>query len=151
MKRFAFRLERIRELRARAERERAADLGAAMREEHQSAELLAAARRELERTGEQAAAAASATPQPAGMLRNLNEARDAAEVRVEAASAELEAARERVAQEQERYGEARRELRVVEKLREKRLDAWREDGAREERKETDEVATNRHFTKEERS
>jgi flagellar FliJ protein len=151
VKRFAFRLERIRELRERAERERAASLGLAMRAEQESVDDLARAHRDFERAGESAAEAAARGTLPAGTLGNFDLSRDAATVRIEAAQAELEAARVRVAEEQEQYAAARRDLRVIERLKEKRFEAWREAGAREEQKETDSVALNRHSTKEDRT
>ena len=55
MKQFSFRLERIRELRERAERERAAALGLAMRSEQESVDALQRAQRDFERAGESAA------------------------------------------------------------------------------------------------
>ena len=151
MKRFTFRLERIRELRERAERERAAELGLAMRSEMERAEDLQRARRDFERAGESAAAAAESGVLPAGLLGSFGLARGVASVRIDRAGEELDAARERVGEEQERYGVARRDLRVIEKLKEKRLDSWRETEAREDQKETDSVALNRHSTKEDRT
>ena len=151
MKRFAFRLERIRELRERVERERAAALGLAMRAEQESLDDLARAQRDLERAGESAAVVAGAQVLPAGTLGNFDLSRDAASARIDTAGEELEAARVRVGTEQERYGVARRDLRVIDRLKEKRLEAWREAGAREDQKETDSVALNRHSTKEDRT
>lgn len=151
MKRFNFRLERIRELRERAERERAAALGLAMRAEAESLDALQRARRDRQRAGESAAETAGAQVLPAGTLGNFELARDAAKVRIEATSEDLDAARVRVGEEQVRYGESRRDLRVVERLKEKRFEAWREAGAREDQKETDSVALIRHSTKEDRT
>ena len=84
----------------------------------------------------------------AGLLQNLDRARAAAEGRVEAAGEAVVEASGKVEEERERYGEARRDLRVVEKLKEKRYDAWRETGAREDRKENDEAGAHRHTMKE---
>jgi flagellar FliJ protein len=151
VKRFAFRLERIRELRERAERERAAALGHAMRAEQESLDALGQARRAFERAGESAAKTAETQVLPAGTLGNFDLSRDAASVRIDAAGQELDAARVRVDAEQELYGVARRDLRVVDRLKEKRFEAWREAGAREDQKETDSVALNRHSTKEDRT
>jgi len=78
VKRFAFRLERIRELRERVERERAAALGLAMRAEQESLDDLARAQRDLERAGESAAVVAGAQVLPAGTLGNFDLSRDAA-------------------------------------------------------------------------
>ena len=151
MKRFAFRLERLRELRVRAERDRAAALGAAMREEQEHRDALADAREALERTGDQAADAAGGGALAAGMLNNFGLARGAAEQRVDSVSRSLEAASARVDEERERWGEARRDLRVLEKLKEKRFDDWRVESSRAEQKETDEVARDHHGGKEDRS
>ena len=151
MKRFAFRLERLRELRERAARARAAELGHAMRDEQARQSAFDHARNELERAGTQAALLPAGGPVTAGLLQNLERARDAAEGRVDEAAESLRTANERVGEERDRYGEARRDLRVVEKLKEKRFDAWRQQGAREERKESDEAARHRRTMKEERS
>ena len=151
MKQFSFRLERIRELRERAERERAAALGLAMRSEQESVDALQRAQRDFERAGESAAQTAGAQVLPAGTLGNFDLSRDAASGRIEAAGVDLDAARVRVVDEQDRYGVARRDLRVIDRLKEKRFEAWREAGAREDQKETDSVALNRHSTKEDRS
>lgn len=144
MKRFAFRLERLRELRERAERERAAILGAAMREEDACADALSRAQRELEAAREQLASAPAAGPVPAGFLHSLDTARGAAEGRVDAAAESLVEASQRVDEERGLYTGARRDLRVLEKLKEKRFDAWRDRLSREEQKETDGVAARNH-------
>jgi len=144
VKRFAFRLERLRELRERAERDRAAELGAAMREEQDHREQLARARAALERVGEQAANAADGGATTAGMLRNVGLVRDVAGDHVDLVSRSLEAASARVDEERERWGEARRDLRVLEKLKERRLGDWRAESSRAEQKETDEVARDHH-------
>ncbi len=149
MKRFAFRLERLRELRERAERERAAHLGAAMREEQAHADALAREREEMAKAGEQKANLAGERPVPAGLLQGLERARDAAQSRVDEATRRLDAAAERVDAEREVYGVARRELRIVEKLKEKRFEAWREGTAREEQKDNDEAGRHRHASTEE--
>jgi flagellar FliJ protein len=143
VKRFAFRLERLRELRERAEREQAAVLGAAMRTEHERQGALERARAAAERARTGASAVAMAAPQLAGLLQNLDFAHGMASERVDAAAAELSAATEQVDEQRTLYGEKRRDLRVIEKLKERRLDAWREDSAREEQKETDGVARGR--------
>lgn len=143
MKRFAFRLERLRELRERAEREQAAVLGAAMRAEQRERDGLARAQRDYERLGDEIGRTAGAAPLPAGLLDGLGLARDAAGARIDAAANAVEQANARVVEEQERYGEKRRDLRVVEKLKEKRLETWKDDVSRAEQKEVDDVALRR--------
>jgi flagellar biosynthesis chaperone FliJ len=65
---------------------------------------------------------------------------------VEAAETSHRAAEESVAAEQMRYTEARRERRVVEKLRENRKARWAEDVVREEQKDHDSLARHRRST-----
>jgi flagellar export protein FliJ len=144
VKRFAFRLERVRELRERAERAQAAELGAAMRAEQERGQALGQARRALEIADEQAGAAPVDRSVAAGSLRNLDLARDAAARQVSAAGDRLREARARTGAEQEKYGEKRRDLRVVERLKEKRLETWREEVSRDEQKTIDGVALRRH-------
>ena len=151
MKRFTFRLERIRQLRERTERERAAALGLAMRTEQERQDTLRRAEQAFERAGESAAETAEANVLPAGMLGAFDLARESASARVDVAGRELDAARQQVGEEQDRYGVARRDLRVIDRLKEKRFAAWREADAREDQKQTDSVALNRHSTQEDRT
>ena len=146
MKRFAFRLERLRELRERAEREQAAVLGTAMRSEREHEEALERARRDVERARAGKAELARSAPQAAGLLHNLERVRDTALERADAAAADLRTASERVEEERTRYHERRRDVRVLERLKQKRLEAWRDESAREEQKETDGVARRRTTT-----
>ena len=151
MKRFTFRLERIRQLRDRVERERAAELGRAIRDELERADVLAGAERDFTRAGESAAEVAGATTLVAGMLANFDLVRDEAARRIDDAERMFEAAQVKVGEERQRHGEARRDLRVVERLKERRYATWRELDTRDEQKESDGVAMNRHATKEDRS
>ena len=150
MKRFTFRLERLRELRERAEREQAAVLGAAMRDEQRERDELRRAQSEFERIGEQAGEAAVRQTMPAGTLGNLGLARDAAGVRIDAAAEAVKQAQVRVEEEQGRYGERRRDRKVVEMLKEKRFDTWKEDVSRAEQKDIDDVALRRRIPNEEK-
>ena len=149
MKRFAFRLERLRELRERAEREQASVLGAAMRAEQERRDALERAQRDYETSTEQVVRVGSGQTLPAGSLRNLDLTRDAASVRIEAAEESLRAAAEQVEAEQTIYGEKRRDRKVVEMLKEKRLEAWKEDVSRAEQKDIDHVALQRRSSREE--
>jgi flagellar export protein FliJ len=143
MKRFSFRLERIRQLRERAERAQAAELGAAMREEQARLAALAAAQEHLERCHEQSAPADGEWFRAGDML-NRSIARDAAAGHTEAASESVKDASDKVADEKAIYGDRRRDLRSVEKLKERQFETWREAGGRAEQKEMDGVALNRH-------
>jgi flagellar biosynthesis chaperone FliJ len=79
-------------------------------------------------------------------LRNLGLTVEAAAGAVEAAEASCRAAAESVAAEQVQYTEARRERRVVERLRENRKARWAEDLVREEQQEHDGLARHRRST-----
>ena len=65
---------------------------------------------------------------------------------VEAAERSHRESLDRVRSEQERYGEAREERRVVERLREHRREAWGEDLKRDEQQDQDDLA--RHHARE---
>jgi len=137
--RFFFRLERILQLRASKEKERARALSGALREEEERRKALETASDRLGRCGEQIAGAAGKTT-TAGTLRNMDLAVRAAAGQVEAAQSSHRAAEEQVVTEQEKFGEARTERRVVERLRERRLSAWQVETSREEQNDHDETA-----------
>lgn len=142
MKRFAFRLERLLQLRERAERTQAAELGAAMREEEARRQTLEQAEAALARATEQGASAAQ-EPLTAGTLQSMEYAKQAMAVRVAAEAEALAAASEKREVEQLSWQDRRRDRRTVEKLKEKRLDTWREDMSRDEQKTIDDLAQNR--------
>jgi flagellar export protein FliJ len=141
MKGFVFRLERLFQLRARHEREQARSLGQAMRDEQTRRDALDEAARALGRSCDQIAGAGSVAP--AGTLMNLGLTVDAAAQRVEAAETSHRSAAENVASERERFSTARKERRVVERLRERRQSAWQEGRVRAEQRELDEHAGRR--------
>jgi len=144
VKTFFFRLERLLQLRARNERERARRLGEALREEQEQRDVLAAAAANLGQCGQQIAEATGKVAS-AGMILNLGLAMDAAVNQVEAAEVSHRAAAESVVSEQEQFGRARMERRVIERLRERREDAWRTAAAREEQCEQDGLAHHRRY------
>lgn len=147
MNAFIFRLERLFQLRAKVERQRAQELARAVRAEQERKEALAAAAERLERSRDQAATT-SAELSNAGTLRNLGITVEAAARRLEEAEEAHRAAMADLGAEEEKFGTARRERRVVERLREKRREAWEIDGARKEQKEIDGLAAQRHARKE---
>ena len=142
MKRFAFRLERLLQLRERAERTQAAELGAAMREEEAQRRSLEQAEAALERATELGANAVQ-QPLTAGTLQGMEFAKQAMAGRVAAEAEALTAASEKREVEQTTWQERRRDRRTVEKLKEKRLDDWREGMSRDEQKTIDDLAQNR--------
>jgi flagellar export protein FliJ len=143
MKTFLFRLERILQLRSRAERERAQSLGHALRDEEARRRNLEEAAARLGRLGEQIADAAPAVAN-AGTLRNLELTVQAAASQVEAAEDSHRVAADVLEAEQERFNQARKERRVLERLREQRLAAWSAQAVREEQGEHDAIAQQRH-------
>jgi flagellar FliJ protein len=140
--RFLFRLERILQLRASKEKERARELGGALREEEEKRRKLEEAAAHLGRCGEQIVDAAS-KPTTAGALRNMNLAVNAAAGEVEAAEDSHRQAEARVDTEREKFSEARTERRVVERLRERRREAWSVEVSRSEQSEHDEAVRQR--------
>ncbi len=139
MKRFSFRLERLLQLRERAERTQAAELGAAMRAEETQRAALERAREALERAVERGAT----EPFTVGTMRTRELAREAISQRIEVEQEALDLATGKRAEEQLLWQDKRRDRRSVEKLKEKRFDAWREDASRDEQKTIDGLAQNR--------
>lgn len=139
MNAFVFRLERLLDLRKRAERERAKALGEAVRAEEARRRAREHAEQELDRCGEQVAGAASDVS-TAGTLTNLRLAVRAAADRLEDVTESHRAAERSRDEEQERFGAARQDRRVVERLREKREEAWKREAERAEQGDIDEVA-----------
>lgn len=142
MKRFKFRLQRVLDLKERAEQERARTLGEARVEERARLDEVesAAARRDaaaasVRGSGEQA--------MPAGTIRNLGLTMEAAQQRLRDAEEEHRGATEVAAEEQSRFDGARKDRRAVERLKEKREDAWHEEDSRGEQRELDQVAARR--------
>jgi flagellar export protein FliJ len=145
VKRFVFRLERLLQFRARAEREQAQVLGLALREEEGRRDAMEQAADRLGRIGEQLAEG-SASITSAGTLCNLGLTVKAAVGEIEAAERSHREALDKVETEQERYGVARKERRVVERLREHRQETWTADFKRYEQQEQDGLA--RHQARE---
>ena len=145
MSAFIFRLERLLQLRSKAERERAQALGRALRHEEAQRQALEEAAERLDRCGDQIADVLGGVA-PAGALTNLGLTVAAAGRRVDSAEDSHREALDQMHVERERFGQARMERRVVERLKEKRHADWSQETARVEQKETDSVAHNRHGT-----
>ena len=142
MKRFNFRLERLLNLRSQEETEKARELSRAIRREEEMRTAREAARARLERCQVQSGDPASSST-PAGMLRNLNITVNRVADLVEAAEEDHRASASALDAVRDEFGEARKERHVIERLRERRHDAWRLDASREEQKECDGVAQQR--------
>jgi flagellar export protein FliJ len=139
MRRFVFRLERLFRLRRTEERERTRALGLARRDEETLREAVAEATVQLDRYGQQIVEDSNGTT-TAGMLHNLSLTVEAAANRLRATEDSHRAAEEAVEIEQEKLGQAKKEYRIVERLRERRKDAWSREASREEQKEHDSLS-----------
>jgi flagellar FliJ protein len=140
--RFVFRLARVLNLRRGLERERARALGRAIREEQERREALEQAQRQLGRFGEQVSESADAVT-TVGTLANLRLALEKAADHVKQAEQQHDEAERAVTSEQDRFGEARREREVLERLRDRRHADWRQESSRLEQRELDEIARQR--------
>ena len=142
MKRFAFRLDRLLQLRALAEREQARALALALREEERRRAAVRLSEAELA----QARAQFAVTPRElsqAGTLQNLELTVLALAERVNSLSREHEESLERVESERHQFEQARMARRVIERLREQRREAWTGEVARWEQRVADETAIQR--------
>lgn len=139
MKRFAYRLERLLGIRVSREREQARALGVALQEEEhrraRSEEDKArcdAARRQVE--------VLPAGSLRAGMLVHLGKTVSRFSERTEAAEAALREASRQSGLERDKYTQARKDRRVLERLKERRHSEWMGDNSRAEQAAIDEVA-----------
>lgn len=145
MKAFRFRLDRILNLRARTERERARLLQQAIRDEDERRSLLEEAQARLGRCGEQIADAGAGVT-TVGTIRNLGLTMEAAVDDVEVAEASHLTAEEAVHTEQEMFAEARKDRRIVERLRERRHSVWSVETSRAEQRQLDAISHRRRVT-----
>jgi len=132
------RLERLLHLRSVAESEQARELSEAIRSEDDRRRGSEEASARLERCGQQLLSAANDV-HSAGTLRHMGHAvRNAAQ---DARQAEVShtASTEVVRSEQEKFNEARKDRRVVERYRERRQELWNLEAARQEQKNMDEI------------
>lgn len=150
MKPFRFALERLLRLRELYEREQAKTLGSALSVERDQRRSLARARLDLERVGEQVGGVPS-TARPAGAVRNLGLTLQAAALAADAAAAAHDESVETVTREQERFGDKRKDRRVLERLRETRREGWSVESARAEQREADGLTEARRHTRKEES
>lgn len=143
MTRFRFRLDRLLDLRSRRERERAEALGRALRDETARRQASEQAQAQLGAAQEQASAELKRVT-PAGAINNLGLTLAAAARQREAAATSQTEAERVVEDERIRLDAAKRDRRVVERLREKRLEDWTIETGRKEQQEIDGLALDRH-------
>jgi len=136
---FVFRLDRFLKLRKHAERERAEALGAAVDAEEKSKADAEAKAERLNAVADCITSEMGAVA-TAGALRNLGLVLGAAIEQAETAKGQHEDRQRETEQERERWGKARVERRVIEKLRMRKLYAWDQGAAIGEQKEMYEAA-----------
>jgi flagellar export protein FliJ len=117
-------------------------LGGAIRNEEALRKACEEAIEHLERCGEQLTEATNGITN-VGTLRNLSLAVRFASDEAKAAEVDHRASEDVVQEEQERFGEARKQRRVVERFRERRRQAWSLDAARKEQRDHDGLAQQR--------
>lgn len=150
MKPFRFALERLLRLRGIREREQARVLGDALRGERTQRVEMERAHEQLDRAGEQVSGGPT-DARPAGAVRNLGLTLQAAVLAADAAVASHRESVDSVAREQVRFGAARTDRRVLEKLREKRRTGWNEESTRTEQRESDSMNEARRLSRREES
>ena len=139
MSRFVFRLDRFLKNRQHTERERAEAHGAAVLAEEES-QVHADAKAEHVKTVTNSITTELGAVATAGSLRNLGLVLEAAILQADEANGALIDKQRETEQERERWGKARVDRRIIERLRERRLDAWTNNAARAEQREMDETA-----------
>ena len=140
---FTFRLQRVLKLRAQRERELAATHAQLRRE----AEVVREACALLESAREAARAQIAAgvtTAAPVGEIQSLGWMLEQLDRHVGEARSVAAAAEARVRQTAKALGAATRERRVLDRLRERYLEAWRSEEAQADRRTMDGVALARH-------
>ena len=130
MRRFRFRLDRVRRLRAQEERVARRALGAALAEVAAIDQELQQLRDSLQACRAEQGSAAEALAQAIG--RSLAETELKTQSRRQAAALEVDRA-------QELYRAKRRDLRAIERLEEKERDEWRKECMADEQREADEM------------
>jgi flagellar FliJ protein len=142
MKGFIFRLDRLLKLRFRAERNRAQRLGLAIRNAEARRKAREEADAHLDRCGEQMNETANGVNN-AGNLRNLSLAVRVAAHQAKAAEDGQRQSEDAVRVEEERFGRARQERRVMERVRERRRKVWSIEAARKEQRDLDNLVQQR--------
>ena len=142
MKRFSFRLDRVLDLKTSTERERARELGHAVRSEADRRYAIESSRRRLHEAHRKAAEVHPPVRQ-AGLTSSVALAVEAARRVAEADVKALAAAIEHRKTVLQRFEEARQARRALERVRDKRQATWRQEAGRFEQSELDEAALHR--------
>lgn len=147
MKQFTFRLERLLQLREAAEKERARQLGEALREEETRREELLASQARLEEARDQLSSTPTELNQ-AGTLRNLDLSLEMLAGQARSLENTHAESVEKVEEERTRFEQARVARRVIERLREHRREAWGVEANRVEQGLNDEAGQRAHGARE---
>ena len=142
MKRFRFRLQKVLDLRAAVEREKARRLADARRDAADARR----ARDDLEsirNSGREILTGAHGSGGSVGHLLNLEYVLERMESQLEEADAACAEAEKDVESTLREYHAASRERRTLDQLKEKRLEVWKREADRQEQKAIDEVAVTR--------
>ncbi len=138
MKQFTFRLERLLQLREAAEKDRARQLGDALRDEETRRQELIAGQERLAEAQTQYSERPREMSQ-AGMLRNLDLTLEALANQARTLEADHLKSLDRVNQERTLYEQARMAKRAIQRLREHRKEAWGVEVNRHEQSINDEA------------
>ncbi len=140
---FGFSLQKVLELREQQEEQSARDLAEAKAEAHRARQVhddLKAARE----AGRARMALANWVGGAVGHVRNLIDVMGRVDAQVEAAETECGQAEEQVEESLRAMEKSAQERKVIDRLRERRLDQWQIEQAENERKAMDELAMSRH-------
>ena len=140
---FSFKLDSILDLRTRTEDERAQDLANARRKEH----ALRKEREELEQKRRDKIlqlGGATNDGERVGQIQNLRFVLDHLEDRIRTAHAAEREAAAVVVDTRDAYTTAVRERMSLDRLKDRRKEAWSADQRRTEQNQMDEIATTRH-------
>ncbi len=137
--RFRFRLQRVLGVRESFEKMRAAELAQAAAAERDATAARDAAEARLEARRASSTLGTGAT-MTAGMLHNLGLTVRAADHEATVAEDTRAAAHDAAEESGDRYLDARRDRRVLERLRDGRHESWQEDEERRDRRAMDDIA-----------
>ena len=139
MKRFVFNLDRLLRLRESAELDCAKQLGEAIRFEEQERMVLESHIDQREKAKEQMANLATQAVR-AGTMANVVQMVEACDKQVDDARDRHEEAAKLVEAQREKYEAARKDRRVLARLRKKRWAVWNSEFSKEEQAASDEIA-----------
>ena len=139
MKRFTFRLEAALRVRTVHERQARIALGEVLREAADADRAIEQSEQAAEEASARISEAIGAGPLPAGELKLWSSARATLFERGEALERRRRELQPRIDARIAEHARTRRELRVVERLRARDLDAWRTESARAESRESGEL------------